>query len=346
MRHDDFHQPANIMAGIMKKSLFAFLCSICVLVSSAFAASTEIRISKQYGLPYLPLMVAEKFGLIEKHASQAGLKDIKVSWLTFGSGAMANDALLSGNVEIIAGGIGPFLRLWDKSNAKVKALAALDQSPQVLNTSRPEVKKLADFTSQDKIAMPAAKVSMQALALQMAAAKEFGEQHYEKIDHLTVSATYPDALIAITSGKSEITGHVVSEPFSTIELNHPGIHTVFSSYDILGGHHVSNLVSTSAKFYDNNRILAKAVVLALDEANQWISRHREEAAKLYLQMRNSQEPVALIHTIHENPNIVYTTVPLRITMFSDFLHRTGAVKLKADSWKDLFFDAIHDRAGS
>ena len=329
----------------MKKSLFAFLC-ICVLASSAFAAPTEIRISKQYGLPYLPLMVAEKFGLIEKHAALAGLKDVKASWLTFGSGAIANDALLSGNVEIIAGGLGPFFRLWDKSNGKVKALAALDQSPQVLNTSRPEVKKLADFTSKDKIAMPAVKVSMQALALQMAAAKEFGEQNYEKIDHLTISATYPDALIAITSGKSEITGHVASEPFNTIERNHPGIHTVFSSYDILGGHHVSNLISTSEKFYDNNKTLAKTVVSALDEANQWIAKNKGEAAKLYIEMSNSKEPVSLIQGILENPNIVYSTVPLRITLFSDFLHRTGAIKLKAGSWKDLFFDAIHDRSGS
>ncbi len=330
----------------MRKALLALVC-LLLSASCALAAGTnEIRISKQYGLPYLPLMVAEKFQLIEKHAAQAGLKDVKVSWLTLGSGATSNDALLSENVEIISGGIAPFLRLWDKSNGKVKALVVLDQSPQVLNTSRAEVKKLADFTAQDKIAMPAVKVSMQALALQMAVAKEFGEANYEKLDYITVSMKYPDAAIAITSGKSEITGHVASEPFRTIELKSPNVHTVFSSYDVLGGHHSSNLISTTAKFYNNNKGLCKAVVLAFDEAAKWISDNRAEAAKLYIQATNSKEPYEMIKEILESPNIVYGTTPSRITMFSDFLHRTGAIKLKAASWKDLFFDAVHDRAGS
>ena len=41
----------------MKKSLFTLLY-ICIFAASAFAAPSEIRISKQYGLPYLPLMIA------------------------------------------------------------------------------------------------------------------------------------------------------------------------------------------------------------------------------------------------------------------------------------------------
>ena len=329
----------------MKKALIAILL-VVAFASSAFAKTNEVRISKQYGLPYLPLMVVEEHKLIEKQAAAAGLKDVKVTWLTFGSGATSNDALLSGNVDIISGGVAPFLRLWDKSKGKVKALGALDQSPQVLNTSRPEVKSLKDFTSNDKIALPAVKVSMQALALQMAAAKEFGKDGYDKMDYLTVSAKYPDAAIALTSGKSEITGHVASEPFSTFELSFPSVHSVFSSYDILGGHHISNLVSTSADFYNNNKELSKAVLLALDEASAWIAANKAEAAALYIKATNSKESVPLIQGILTNPDIVYSTTPIRITMFSDFLYEHGAIKTKADSWKDLFFDAIHDRAGS
>lgn len=329
----------------MKKGLIALILVVAFAVP-AFAKNNEVRISKQYGLPYLPLMVAEEHKLIEKQAAAAGLKDVKVTWLTFGSGATSNDALLSGNVDVISGGVAPFLRLWDKSKGKVKALASLDQSPQVLNTCRPEVKSLKDFTVNDKIALPAVKVSMQALALQMAAAKEFGKENYDKMDYLTVSAKYPDAAIALTSGKSEITGHVASEPFSTFELNSPGIHSVFSSYDVLGGHHISNLVSTSENFYKNNKELGKAVLLALDEASQWIADNKAAAAELYIKATNSKESVSLIQGILENPDIVYITTPSRITMFSDFLYDQGAIKTKADSWKDLYFDAIHDRAGS
>jgi len=333
------------MGNKMKKNIIALIL-IALFATPALAMNSEVRISKQYGLPYLPLMVVEEHKLIEKQAAAVGLNNVKVTWLTFGSGATSNDALLSGNVDIISGGVAPFLRLWDKSKGKVKALASLDQSPQVLNTSRPEVKSLKDFTPNDKIALPAVKVSMQALALQMAAAKEFGKENYDKIDYLTVSAKYPDAAIALTSGKSEITGHVASEPFSTFELNSPGIHSVFSSYDVLGGHHISNLISTSESFYNSNKELCKAILLALDNASAWIADNKVKAAELYITKTNSKEPVELITEILKNPDIVYSTVPVRITMFSDFLYDQGAIKTKAHSWKDLYFDAIFDRVGS
>jgi len=30
----------------------------------------------------------------------------------------------------------------------------------------------------------------------------------------------------------------------------------------------------------------------------------------------------------------------------DFMHRLGTVKNLPESWKDLFFEAVHDRPGS
>ena len=47
--------------------------------------------------------------------------------------------------------------------------------------------------------MPAVKVSVQAVALQMAAAKLHGQANYGKYDELTVSISPPDATIALLS---------------------------------------------------------------------------------------------------------------------------------------------------
>jgi len=46
--------------------------------------------------------------------------------------------------------------------------------PTALNTRDPNIKSLADYTEKDKIAVPAVKVSNQAIFLQMAAAKLYG----------------------------------------------------------------------------------------------------------------------------------------------------------------------------
>src|SRR2546430_2647808 len=62
-----------------------------------------------------------------------------------------------------------------------------------LNTNRPEIKSLADFTARDKIALPGIKTSLAAVVLQMLVAKQFGQANYAKLDPMTVGLPHPDA---------------------------------------------------------------------------------------------------------------------------------------------------------
>jgi NitT/TauT family transport system substrate-binding protein len=302
-------------------------------------AKTTLKISKQYGVNYLPLIVLEGQKLIEKNAKAAGLGDITVEWVTFGGGATANDALLSGQVDIISGGIAPFVRLWDKTNGKVKSLGTLDRSPLILNSSNPNVHSLKDFTAKDRIAVPSVKVSIQALVLQAQAAKEFGKAHYDQIDPLTVALSHPDALVAITSGKSEITGHFTNEPFATVEQQNPAIHFVLNSYEVFGAVHSTNLISTSDDFVKNNPKLAEIIVSSLNEADKWIAANKREAAQLYLDITKSKESVELLLSIISKDEITYTTQPLNVTFFSDFLFDTGAIS-KKPTQNELFFPVV------
>ncbi|MFZ4802246.1 MAG: ABC transporter substrate-binding protein, partial [Chlorobium sp.] len=48
------------------------LIGICTPERS-FAEVSEVRIAKQYGLTYLPLIILEEQKLIEKHALKSGL---------------------------------------------------------------------------------------------------------------------------------------------------------------------------------------------------------------------------------------------------------------------------------
>ena len=313
---------------------------VLILATSAFAELKELTISKQYGLSYLPLIVLEEKKLIEKYALNDGLGDVKVNWATFGGGSVANDALLSGNAQIVGAGNGPFIRIWDKTEGKVKALAALNESPIVFVSNNPNVKSIKDLTTKDKIALPAAKVSVQALLLQIATAKEFGIKSYDKFDDLTVTLKNPDAFAAVTSGNSEVTGHIGLEPYSTLELQNPNVHKVFDSFEVLGGAHTTNILYTTDDFYTQNPKLAKAVVLALNEANNWIAKNQDDAVKLYLASYKSGESAELVTKVLKN-SLTFNTKPKEnITVFSDFLFDVGATKSKPSSWKELFFDAV------
>ena len=150
---------------------------------AAHAEVNEVRMSKQFGLPYLPMIVIEAQQLIEKNAKAAGLGDVKTSWTQRVGPAAELDALLAGQADFIGPGATTLATIWEKTVGtpqEVRALIAMQSMPFVLVTRNPDVKTIADFTDKDKIALPAVKVSIQAVVLEMAAAKAFGEAQFDK----------------------------------------------------------------------------------------------------------------------------------------------------------------------
>jgi NitT/TauT family transport system substrate-binding protein len=229
----------------------------------------------------------------------------------------------------------------------VKSPGALDSMPIYLNTRNPNVKTIKDFTDKDRIALPAVKSSIQAITLQMAAAAMFGTENAAKLDPLTVSLSHPDAMNALLSGISEIDSHFGSPPFQDLELKDPRIHRVLSSYDLTGGQTTFIIAWTSAKFHDENPKTYQAFVDALLEAQAFINSRPADAAKIYLAMsgdkRLTQEELM---SILRNPDYRFTNVPQNIMRYAEFMLRSGSIKKKPPSWKDLFFPNAHDTPGS
>src|ERR1041384_3519992 len=157
--------------------LFAVAVVFLLAAWPARADVNEIRIGKQYGLPYIQFVIMEDQGLIEKHAKQQGLADLKVQWTTLGGPAQINDGLISGAIDVGAVGLPNLITLWEKtrSNVQVRAIAGLNFMPLLLVTRDPKIKTLKDYGEKDRIALPSVKISMQAILLEMAAAKESGE---------------------------------------------------------------------------------------------------------------------------------------------------------------------------
>lgn len=327
--------------------LITFILGLFLTVPHlASAEAKEVRLAKQYGLGYLPLIIMEEKRLIEKHAKAAALGDIKVTWITLGGGSAMNDALLSNSVDYVSSGVAPLVVLWDKSKGSVKGVSALISTPNYLNSNNPAVKSIRDLTDQDRIALPAVKVSIQAIILQMAAAREFGPENYAKLDKLTVTMKHPDAMAALISSKSEITGHMASPPFMFQELENKQVRTILNSYDVLGGPHTFNVITTTKKFHNSNPKTYAAVFYALEEAIDYINKNKRASAEIYKKVSKTKESLSdLIKEINQ-PTLIYTTTPQNVARFSDFMFKTGSIKSRPNGWKDLFFQNVHGKQGS
>jgi len=322
-------------------------CLLAFAAGPARAEMAEIKVAQQYGISYLPLMLMEEQKLIEKHAKAAGV-DVAVTWAKFAGGNVMNDALLSNSLQFASGGVGPLVTLWARTrgNLDVRAVAAINSMPLYLNTRNPAVKSVRDFTDKDRIALPAVKVSIQAVTLQMAAEKAFGEGQQNRLDPLTVSLSHPDAQTALLSGAGEITAHFSSPPFQYQQLEKPGIRTVLNSYDVLGGPATFNLVWTTGRFRGENPKIYDAFVKALDEAIAQINGNRRAAAEAYLRISKDKDSLDSILRMLNDPQIVYTTTPQNVMKYVDFMLKTGAIKAKPESWKDLFFPNAQGLPGS
>lgn len=315
--------------------------------ASAHAEMTKIAVARQYGISYLPLMVMQDKHLIEKQAAARGIKDLKVDWVKFAGGNVMNEALLSGSLQFASGGVAPMVIAWarTRTNYGIKGVAALNAMPLLLNTNDPDVKSLKDFTSKDKIGLPAVKVSIQAVTLQMACEQVFGPGQEHKLDPLTVSMSHPDAMAALAS--HAISAHFGGPPFEYQELKFPGVHTVLNSYDVLGGPATFNVIWTTSKFYKENPKIYAAYVAALEEAIDDINKDKRAAAQEYLDdTHDHKDSVDFIAEMLNNPQLVFTTTPQNVMKYVDFMHKVGTIKVLPSSWKDLFFPNVDNLPGS
>lgn len=321
--------------------------AVFAVIATMAEAQTTVRIAKQFGISYLPLTLIEHKQLLEQHGRQRGL-DLKVEWVQFGSGAPVNQAMASGQLDFAAGGVGPFLAAWGKTrdNIAVKGVAALSSMPLYLNTINPRVRSLKDFSDKDRIALPAVKISIQAITLQMAAEKTFGPGQQGRLDPLTVSLDHPDGMAAMLGGTKGITAHFTSAPFMYQELENQRVEKIVDSYDVLGGPHTFTLVWAPNRFYTGNRAVVEAFVAALNDAMRQIARDPVTAAAVWVGAEKSKlspDYVEMLIRLRENE---WTMVPKKIMSYADFMSRVGVIDTKPANWREVFFPNVHGLPGS
>lgn len=324
----------------------ALFIALAALIPAARAEVSEIKLTRQPGVLYLPIILMEHHKLIEKAAKEKGLGDVKVNWMTLTSGGAATDALLAGSIDFVVSGATNMLLLWDRTKGQVKGVAGVGGMPMFLLTRNPNVKTLKDFTDKDKIAVPTIKVSSQATILQMAAEQAFGPEGRNKLDAITVQQGHPDATAALLNPAHEINSHFSLPPFQQIAMKDPKVHMVLRSDDVFGGPVNNAIVFTTAKFREANPKTVSAVIAALGESMKMIKADPKAAAQVYLEQVKEKTTVDELVEIVKMPGAVFDTAPVGMGKLADFMARAGTIKTQPKGWKDFFFEEAHGLPGS
>src|SRR5438132_920027 len=182
--------------------------------------------------------------------------------------------------------------------------------------------------------------------LEMAAAQEWGPEHYAKLDPLAVARPDAAAADALTADKPDIDAHFSRSPYVDDELANPAIHRVMDSFDITGAHSAVMLVTTK-RFRDANPALCAAILAALTQADQLIRNNPGGAAETYEAIAKGQDlTVEDLTDMIGDPDLAYVAAPAGVMRLAEFMHRIGRLKRKPQSWKDLFFLEAHALPGS
>lgn len=324
-------------------SLALTAATAAVLPRGARAATT-VTIAIQNGIGYLPIIVADALGLFGKAVEAAGAPGTQVVVKKFSGAPAINDGLLSNTIQLGAMGTPGMLVAWEKTRGSydIRGLTALSMGRYSLYTSRPEVKTVADFPETSRIAVTALNTP-QAILLRMAAEKQLGEAGIRRFDKMMVSLPHPDAATMMATGSSTIDGYFANDPFITVLEGNPKLHVVATSEDILGHPATSGLLATTGKFVSEQPAVAKGIVDAIAQAEDFIKATPAEAGDIYLKA----EPFnlgkdALTAMIRDNK---WSTEPHGISAYAAFMTKIGMLKKAPSRWQDAFFAPIANGNG-
>jgi NitT/TauT family transport system substrate-binding protein len=327
----------------------ARLAAAALLLSAlggpARAETNAVRIGLQYGLVYLPVMIAQSEGLFDKRAKAAGLDGLSVTLTRFSGSTAMNDALLSDSVDLGTLGSAGALIAWDKTRGRqqIKSLCALTSVVYTLFTGKPGVTALKDFAFGDKVAVPAFN-SPQAILLRVAAARQLGDP--AKADTLMVSLPHPDATAAMRAGQG-IAGYFSTPPFTQVLRADPKLRAIMTSTGLIGdGDTTAATLNAKQGFVEANPKVAQAILAGMEDAVALIRSDPKRAAAIYLASEQVQIDQGQVEAILTDGSLVYDVAPKGMVNLAKAMAAQGFLRKVPGDWQEVFFPALKDRDGS
>lgn len=290
-----------------------------------------IRVAKQFGLVYAPLMVSEKKDFFSKYG-------LKVEWKTLGSGGSVREAMAANELDAAFMGIPPYLIGWDKG-LPAKIAAGYVISPVSLVTYDPAIKSLKDIKPEHKIAVPSPG-SIQHILLAMALKKETGNPN--ALDSNLVALPHPDGCQAMLA-KKDVSAHFTTPPYLFEELSQPGYHVVLDGFEAFGGDFNFNVALVTQEYHDKHPQGYAAFVMGLNDAMNWVNEHKEETAELLAQDFKLSKEKLLEYLKADGMN--YTTAPYGLLGFAKFMKEAGYISKVPEKLSDIAWENILAQVG-
>ena len=319
------------------------LAAAAGFAAPARAEVAKVNIGLQFGLVYLPVVVAHAEGFFTKRAEEAGVKGFSTELTRFSGSTAMNEALLSNSIQLGTIGTVGALIIWEKTRGRqqIKSITNLANTTYALYTNKPGVKSLADFKPGEKIALPALN-SPQAIMLRLAAEKQLGDR--SKADPMIANLPHPDATAALLAGQA-IAGYFATPPFSQVVAKDPKITRLFTAKEMFGVNPSGATLATSQGFVEDNPNVAKAMFTAMDDAMKLINSDPKRAAKIYLDSEKVQLAQGDVEAILTDGSLEYDVAPKGIGFWAKAMVSQGLLKKAPDRWQDAFFPYVGDRKG-
>lgn len=291
----------------------------------------KIRVAKQFGLVYAPLMVAEKIDFFSKYG-------LKVEWLTLGSGGAVREAMASNELDAAFMGIPPYLIGWDKG-LPAKIAAGYCVMPVSLVTYDDNINGLKDIKPEHKIAVPSPG-SIQHILLSMALEKELGDPN--ALDDNLVALPHPDGAQAMLA-KKDVVAHFTTPPYLFEELEQPGYKVILDGFEAFGQDFNFNVALVTNHYHDNNPIGYAAFVQGLNDAMNWVNENKEKTAELLAPEFKIEKEKLLKYLTAEGVN--FTTAPYGLMGFAEFMKEAGYISKVPESLSEIAWENILAQVG-
>ncbi|MBM3950157.1 MAG: ABC transporter substrate-binding protein [Rhodospirillales bacterium] len=337
----------SLIAAWPRVALAAALTVLAIAPRPAMAEAASVRIAEPAGFDFLPIRAAVVGRMIERHAKNAGLGDVKVVVRRFDSGIAVNQAIFSGHADVGGADLVAMLALWDRTRGtpfEARAMLALAAVPLAFVTVDPRVGGFKDYDglADHRIAVPDVLVSLPAVLVRMGAERTFGPGGARRLDPLLTALTPAGAEAAIAAGGRQIRTHVASLPHSFWEVSAGPGRVVVRSPDIVGGPHTSAVLMAARAWKERNPKLFRAVADAMIEAQGWIEGDSPRAARFFREQTKSKRDISEIEAMFAAMGeSMFGPVPRNTLPIAAFLERLGAIKTRASSWRDYFWEPAH-----
>jgi len=304
---------------MIRRSIATALALSCAVLyagpartAPASDAPATVTIVYQPGIGYATLIVMHQRGTLEKM-----YPGTKFDWRALANGSAIRDGFLAGQIQIGAGGAGPFLVGWDKG-VGYRLVAAMNEMNLYLVAKDPKIKSIKDLSASSKIGVPSPD-AIQAVALRKAAQDQLGNAHF--FDTSFVAIAHPLGVVALAAG--QLDAHFTSPPFQQEELD-SGDHVILKSYDVMGKSTFNSIYTTEAFAKEHPQFMS-AFSRAIEETTKFIVSRPDETADLLAKDADNKVPAAQFKKWLSSPDITFTTTPHGFLKVARFMQQIGFI---------------------